>query len=138
MNTLPEVSPVTAQLVSDSERGDFIPQMFVGRLHYEQSVYGFLDQICKQYQGAWWHFYRLSNGGFYMAPDVNESLELNIEMNGYSGTVSADAAGIIVSLYILCFASAEMRVDSISDHFHWLREFALDHAESRAIFMAID
>ena len=87
MNTLSEVSPVVARLVPESERVKFIPGMFAGRVYYEQSVFGFLDQICEQYKGARWHFYRLSNGGFYMAPDLDEQLKLSISLDGYSGTV---------------------------------------------------
>ncbi len=49
--------------------------------------------LCREYRGAYWLMWELSNGGFYMAPARDEML--NIEaMNYFSGQMSADAAGI--------------------------------------------
>jgi hypothetical protein len=38
-------------------------------LQLEPIVYGITDRITADYQGGYWHFYTLDNGGFYMAPD---------------------------------------------------------------------
>jgi len=71
-------------------------------------------------------------------PYAGEAFEIQAP-NGHSGTVSGDAAGIIATLYALsqlAFRFEEATV--LSDRFHQLREFALDHREAVAIFEAID
>lgn len=59
--------------------------------------------------------------------------------NGYSGTVSGDAAGIIATLYALSHLAFRFEaVAVLSERFHQLREFALAHREAAAILAAID
>ena len=48
--------------------------------------------------------------------------------------MSADAAGITVCLFALSHLSFEYTTDIFSRHYHWLLEYAKDHAEARAIF----
>jgi len=36
----------------------------------EQSIYSFMDKLVPDYRGAFWDFHELSNGGFYMAPQL--------------------------------------------------------------------
>ena len=130
---------VIAQKVDDSERMMALPRHFGQRLlMFEGAVYDFMRRFAADYDGAYWQFYELSNGGFYMAPDAGP-FRISIDTNGYEGVMSADAAGITVCLFAcshLSFRYSEN--DVFGDHFHLLREFAAEHAEASAIFAAID
>jgi hypothetical protein len=104
----------------------------------ETAVYGFLRRFCPDYGGGYWRFYELSNGGFYMAPTM-PAVRIRVPSNGFEGTLSADAAGITVCLFVFSHLSFQFSKDVMfSSHFHWLRDFASDHAEAAGIFAAID
>ncbi len=88
-------------------------------------------------QGGCWQFYELSNGGFCMSPPQG-TYELRIDGNGFAGRMSADAAGITVCLFAFSHLSFDYPIELFTQHFHWLRDFAAEHAEARVIFAAID
>jgi len=105
----------------------------------EPLVFTLAGHLSDDYNGGYWEFYSLSNGGFYMAPTSDKLFSVCCD-NGYEGTLSGDALGIAVCLYAyshLSFADGEF-AENCAEHFHWLREFMLDHAESGAILGAID
>ncbi|MDM0078829.1 antirestriction protein [Variovorax sp. J2P1-59] len=135
---------VTASLVADDSRLDFLPFHFGTRhmLRGEAMVYGWMRLLCKAYDGGYWNFYTLSNGGFYMAPDFKGPMRLEVDGNGFRGNVSADAAGVIVTLFALCYLAEELYgtdgADAVVENYHRLREFVDGHREARAIFRAID
>ncbi len=132
-------TPVVAQQVGDSERMLALPRHFGQRLlTFEGAVYDFMRRFAASYDGGYWRFYELSNGGFYMAPDGGP-FRISVDTNGYEGEMSADAAGVTVCLFACSHLSFRYSDDDIfSDHFHMLREFAAYHAEASAIFAAID
>lgn len=131
-------SQVTALRVPDDERMNTLPRHF-GRymLHVEDAVYDFMRQLVHEYGGGLWHFYELSNGGFYMAPQM-ERVTLEVAGNGYSGEMSADAAGVTACLFAFSHLSFQVQNDVIARHYYQLRDFALEHAEAAGIFAAID
>lgn len=77
----------------------------------------------------------------YMAPTTPERLRITVAGNEFDGELSADAAGIVATLFALGQLAAT-EADDIRDQFvhlfHWLREYAAEHAEARLIFRAID
>ena len=77
-----------------------------------------------------------------MAPELSERLRLEVDGNGFSGEMSADAAGIVATLFALGQLAAEIEgtdaADALIDRYHFLREFVDGHAEARAIYQAID
>jgi hypothetical protein len=104
----------------------------------EQSVYNFMREFVAEYKGAFWDFFELSNGGFYMAPSCNP-VKFSVHTNGFEGSLSADAAGITVCLFTFSHLSFQQpSADVFSRHFYALREFALDHKEAGMILAAID
>jgi len=133
-------TPFTARRVEDSERLMTLPHHFGNRLLvFEGTVYDFMRRFAPDYRGAFWHFYELSTGGFYMAPEHEGSFRLSIDTNGYAGEMSADAAGITVCLFAYSHLSFRFADDDrFAAHFHSLREFAIHHAEVSEIFAAID
>jgi hypothetical protein len=108
-------------------------------LHLEPLVYATADNLSADYQGGYWHFYSLSNDGFYMAPSADTALSVHSE-NGFEGDLSADAFGLTACLYAysrLSF-SGMLIADVCAQHYHWLRDYALDHEEAEAIMRATD
>ncbi|EJN6639428.1 antirestriction protein [Escherichia coli] len=53
-----------------------------------------------EYQGGFWHFIRLPDGGGYMMPDGDRFHMVN-GANWFDRTVSADAAGIILTSLVI-------------------------------------
>lgn len=86
MNT--QEQPVTASLVAEAQRLDFLPAYFGPRLMMrgEALVYAWLRRLCERYSGAYWHYYTLSDGGFYMAPDLADRLEIEVDGNGFEAS----------------------------------------------------
>ncbi|MEG1112679.1 MULTISPECIES: antirestriction protein [Enterobacteriaceae] len=134
---------ITANLVPDEQRLDFWPLHF-GRIpqwiFIETRIFGWMDRFCEDYNGGIWHFHTLSNGGAFMAPeDVDdEKWRLLNNMNGNSAEMSAEAAGIAVCLIEYSHHACRTECDAMTQHFYHLRDYALNHPESRAILAIID
>ena len=134
---------ITAKAVPTVERLRFLPEFFSERLMMkgEALIYQQADQLSADYTGGLWTFYRLSNGGCYLAPETDKRFNVFVQGNDYEGEVSTDAFGVIVTLFVfgaLCWVDNEALREKFSDHYHQLRDFAKDHAEAGAIFRAID
>jgi len=109
-------------------------------LAIEPMVYGITDRMTEAYRGGYWHFWHLSNGSFYMAPEGDHMLMVNCD-NYWTGTLSADALGIGACLYCfshLSFCRDEALSRLMAEHYHLLRAHMLEHAEVGAILGAID
>ncbi|BES73858.1 antirestriction protein (plasmid) [Marinobacter nanhaiticus D15-8W] len=136
-----ETTPaVKATLIPESERMNALPTFFGVRhmLMVEQATYGSLSDMCHAYNGGLWDFYALSNGGFYMAPATDQAFRLVVPGNGFDGSMSADAAGVVASLVGINRALWASGSEVLNSRFYQLREFALDHPENAQIFAAID
>lgn len=146
MKNTQEQQPVSASLVADNHRLTFLPSYFGPRqmIRGEALVYAWLRKLSDDYNGGYWHYYTLTNGGFYMAPRLDKRLRLEVAGNGFGGEMSADAAGIVATLFALCQLASEIQgkddsaTDALVDRYLLLRDFAGDHAEARLIFQAID
>ena len=140
MNT----NPILHRLVPESERMDFVDKLFGLRyvLRIEPTVFEMAEHLAApQYNGGYWEFYALSNGGFYMAPRVTADADVFTvtSMNGFEGQMTADALGITACLYAYSHLSFEPALaDVCGEHYHLLREYAMDHAEVKSILAAID
>lgn len=77
---------------------------------------------------SYWQFYLLSNGGFYMAPDNDDSSKL-------------DALGVAVCLYVfghLRAASNDPLAEICAHQFHLLMNYVLERPEAADILGAIN
>lgn len=133
---------VTRKEVSSTQRIKHTAEIFGIRfpLNIEPAIYSIAANIAAEYDGAYWEFYSLSNGGFYMAPSLDKQYEVSC-VNGYEGKLSADALGITACLYAyshLSFSSNAAFAEICANHYQWLRAYMLDHAEAGAILAAID
>ncbi|ACC72528.1 antirestriction protein [Paraburkholderia phymatum] len=134
---------VTYTEVPASERLAFFPKLFGTRMMMaaEAMVYDRASELSINYRGGLWSFYTLSNGGFYMAPQSPERLAVLVRSNDFECEVSADAFGLIVSLFVLgalCWIEQEELREKFATHFYQLRDFALEHEEASVILRAID
>ncbi len=133
---------ITAQLVPEGRRLAVLPRVFgatvMRAVRAEHLVYDWMGRLCANYGGGYWHFYELSNGGFYMAPRSDERFRVCVEGNGFEGELSADAAGIVAVLFALCQLAFDSTDDRYVELYHQLRDFAVSHPEAGAIFRAID
>lgn len=138
------VQTITADLIKGKQKLKFLPRHFNRyMLVAETAIYEKLTKFCKSYSGGVWNFYDLSNGGFYLAPDIEELLPIFIDTNDFEDTVSADAAGIICTLFVLNEMSwATANFSEISQNFakayHLLRDYIECHPEFIKIWRALD
>lgn len=144
MSYVQELAPIAIHLVADKDRFTFLPSLFGYRfmVRGEELVYQWLDALTEDYTGGYWHFYALTNGGFYMAPSTRKRMRLEVGGNGFSGEMSSDAAGLVATLFALGQLAAESQsdrcVDALIDRYYLLRDFSAIHPERRAILQAID
>lgn len=130
---------ITATKVSDENRMDFLPENFGSKMLWaENYIYNVLSNLCSQYTGGYWEFYELSNNGFYMAPTESEKMLLQSWFNQFEGEVSADAAGIIATLYTLNALCMKTNSNRFLEDYENLLDFAELHKEASKIFAAID
>ncbi|MGL4219768.1 MAG: antirestriction protein [Shewanella sp.] len=136
---------ITRLIVPEQARLDFWPQYFGSIpqwLLLEPQAFAWLDRLCDDYNGGFWDFYTLSNGGAFMAPDSDENSEekwsLFNPMNGNEAEVSAEAAGIIICLLTYSHHACRTENSAMIDHYYRLREYALAHPESGQILSIID
>lgn len=133
---------VTRELVPEAQRSDHVGELFGSHfpMQLEPFVYSITEQMTPDYKGGYWQFYRLSNGGFYMAPDSEKTFALSCQ-NCYQGVLSADALGIVACLYAyshLSFTPNENIGRMYARHYHLLREYMCEHPEVAEILGAID
>lgn len=130
---------ITARLIHEAHRSSFLPK-YTGNLFwkFENVVYKTMDSICEDYAGGYWEFYELSNGGFYLAPALNQKLSISVSGNYYHGMISPDAAGVIATLFALFNLVWETQSKDLYEQYLRLIDFAKEHKEAREILAAID
>ncbi|KGC20247.1 antirestriction family protein [Burkholderia gladioli] len=85
-----------------------------------------------------WDTFSIGNGSAYHAPRSDDPFHLQIDSNGYTGVMSADAFGIVVTMTVLRFLVNEKRSLKASIHYNALRSYAGTHPEAQEIFQALD
>ena len=141
MNMQASPSTVTRELVPEDQRLVVVERLFgmAFPLQLEPVIYGITERMAEDYDGGYWEFWTLSNGGFYMAPSGDRRFHVKCQ-NMYEGDLSADALGITSCLYAysnLSFSLTDMARE-YARHYHLLREYMLDHQEVREILGATD
>jgi hypothetical protein len=128
-------------IVPETQRLEVVDRLF--GVHYalkiEPTIFNMAGHLAPAYDGAYWMFHILGNGGFYMAPRTDTIYAVRAE-NGYEGMLSADALGITACLYAyshLSFGQGRL-AEVCAEHHHLLRAYLFEHQEVRAILQAID
>ena len=116
----------------------------MGRAHavFQNCLFYLAKQLLEPYDGGYWEFYHLNNGGFVVALDDDDTIVVN-SPNGSTAEVDAETASIVVCLMTLSDLSFTLQVNSDELHkvitsCHALREFALEHPSSNTILKLID
>jgi hypothetical protein len=135
-------SPIYREQLSEAQRGPHTAKLFGIRFPLQVEPYAFdsAGALSDQYDGGFWEFYVLCNGGFYMAPTSRETFQV-VCANGFEGELSADAFGITACLYaysLLSFAADGKLAEECKRQYHWLREYAGQHPEAVVIWRATD
>jgi hypothetical protein len=133
------LKPVT--LVPEARRMAFLPALFCPPLMLigERAVHQFMSWLAPDdYTGGLWHFHERSDQPLFKSPDADKRFRIFCETNGHMGEVSAEAAGIIATLFALSHLSFRHEADQLAEAYVRLCEFAGDHPEAGEIFKAID
>lgn len=143
MNNEQHLPEITRTLIATLDRVPTTAKLF--GYEFSQKIEPFVYTVARvmapAYNGAYWHFYRLSNGGFYMAPDIDGPVQASCATNFFRGELSADALGIVSCLTAysnLSFGQPEAFARTCAEQFYLLRDFAGYHHEAAAIYAAID
>jgi hypothetical protein len=130
---------IVATEVPAARHQQFLPERFGPALllRSEMLVYGWMGRLCEGYRGGFWRFFDLSNGGFYMAPIAPGPLHIRVDGNGFSGDLSADAAGVVASMFALNHLACDGH-SQFDDPYYLLMDFACQHEERSSILSAID
>jgi hypothetical protein len=122
---------ITATLVPDLERQNFLDLMFTQDRAQEgaEQVRTIMGILSKQYPGTPWLYYYVSNGGYFMCPDMLGRLIITIANKGLIASLTTQGAGIASSLIAYREFANNSSNPYFIDQWHLLRDFALDHPE---------
>ena len=89
-----DIQHVTRMLVPEDQRVPVVASLFGPHfpLQIEPVVYDIAEQMCENYQGGYWNYFRLSNSGFVIFPDENESFAVS---GYYTGVLTPDEFGLV-------------------------------------------
>ena len=141
LDTHMTTTSIISTIAPESERMAVVDRLFGLSyvLKLEPTVFTMAEHLSSQYNGGYWQFHTLSNGGFYAAPRLVTIFDVSCD-NGFEGTLSADALGIAACLYAyshLSFGDGAF-AETCATQYHLLREYMFEHAEVRAILAATD
>ena len=136
---LHEFPKVVATLASNKDRNTFLSKYLGASINRgTQLIYEWMGKLSKDYDGSEWDFYHLSNGSFYIAPNYLKSYNIKSYSTNFNGVLSADAAGILATLFALKQLLMENLDTKTINLYHDLKDFVYDHPEIDLILKAID
>ncbi|PHV19212.1 antirestriction protein [Janthinobacterium sp. BJB446] len=132
-------SPITAVLVTDvDERMECLPNVAGMRcLLLEFTIYSMLGRMSQDYEGGYWDFYKLSNGGFYMSPQTDNTFRMRCE-NMFEGEVNAQTAGLIACAMAYSHLSFAEDADCFGEAYMLLWQYLAQQSNAAIIFAALD
>lgn len=139
--SISQVTPQTASVVPDERRLDFLPTLFGRSLLMigENAVYSLMERLSPlDYGGGFWDFYEHEGEPLFLAPTSKSRFRITGEITGFQGEVSAEAAGIIATLFAFSHLSFQHQSEHLSEGYGRLYAYSADHAEASEIFQAID
>ncbi len=134
---------ITATLVPENKRLNFLPRKLPKDFsRFENWVFNIADEFLEKEEESkkpcYWDFMMLSNGSFYLRPGREDLFNICWWENGYEGIVSADAFGIITTLFALCRLAEATAASTVIEYYYDLKDYAEFHPEASAIYRAID
>jgi hypothetical protein len=130
---------ITAELVNDSQdRMNCLHRIADHRcVILEHTINEMLRGMTDDYDGGYWSYYNLSNGGFYMSPALNCTYSLSCE-NMFEREVSADTAGIIACAMAYSHLSFMTNGDCFAAAYYQLSDYIFQHDDASLIRAALD
>lgn len=100
------VERIIEKLVPENERITFLSNKFKNSLEsiqlFELNLYQMAMSQSKEYQGGYWHFVNLSNGGFYLYPDESDDFRFSVNSpNYFSANLSPKGFGVYLTMLML-------------------------------------
>lgn len=140
-----QASTPAATRLTDEERLSALEKYFprLG-LRAELTIFSFMDKMCEAYKGGFWEYFKLSNGGFFMAPRMpQDKLTIQWDGNDYEGEMSPEAAGICATMMAISHLSFAVPTGSeigetLAQRAADLWEFINEHPEGASIFAMLD
>jgi len=139
--TILTTKPQLATLVPEHRREMFLPTLFGMRLLIvaENAVYSFMERLSpRDYGGGCWNFYEHEGSPLFLAPTSRPRFRIESEITEYRGEVSAEAAGIIATLFTFSHLSFRYESDLLAQGYNRLYDCLNGHPEASEIFQAID
>ncbi|MDE1484564.1 antirestriction protein [Xenorhabdus bovienii] len=93
--------------------------------------------LCDDYPCEQWQYRKVSDSIAYVVPTRSDSSVVNVNTTDFKGEVSADAFGLMVTLSVLGYLAALMKLDGYAERFCDLREYALQHPQAQCIRAAL-
>lgn len=90
------------------------------------------------YGGGFWDFYEYDGKPLFLAPRSKSRFRITGEITGFQGEVSAEAAGIIATLFAFSHLSFQYQSEHLSKGYGRLYAHSAEHPEAAEIFQAID
>lgn len=106
-------------------------------IHLENAFFNAMHLFDDTYHGGWWNFFKLSNGGFYVALKDDKQFHM-VSPNGFECDVDANTAGIIVSAFAYSNLSFNPKGGAFGEEYHKLYDFIFQHPEAGMIRAALD
>ena len=136
---------IASFIIPTEERLNFLPSMAEKYLHFENLLYHFAEQVIEGYNGGYWEFVGLSNGGQFVFPKMKTPITLDNPNNFAKVTLSDESAGICIMLVTLSnfacheyYYGEEKEVERLSTYHALLMEYAQQHSEWDKIEVFID
>lgn len=135
---------LTATTVPDEERNDFPLELFGARnsLIADRLLYSLARSMVADFKGGLWLYRRTSNEARYAALAAPERMTITVVGNQFEREVSADAAGIILTLtaigYLMARTPSEDGLKFLDSRYYALLDYAKTLPEREPILAAID
>lgn len=108
-------------------------------VNLEMLVYGFMNNFNEAYNGGYWDFNLTSNHAFYISLSTDEPVHLVNPLNYADETMSADAAGVVLTIFACSYALDKWPEDeAILNTYDQLMSAFGDHPEASKIYRLID
>lgn len=136
---LQDFAIVATEVNGDEQRLLCLPQIAGSRcVMLEHTVYDMMRRITGDYDGGYWSYFKLSNGGFYMAPVTRQTFDLSCENMLERREVSADTAGVIACAMAYSHLSFLAHGECFASAYHLLSEYIFQHRDAAMIRAALD
>lgn len=134
--------PIVAVAVDDEdERHDCLVAIagnsIFATVKLEHAFFNAMALFDETYHGGWWDFFKLSNGGFYVALKTDKQIHM-ASPNGFECDVDANTAGLIVSAFAYSNLSFGPIGAAFGEEYHKLSDFIFQQPEAGTIRAALD